>query len=173
MFETNGLLEILWTVDNLRAYKKLYPVQKKYPNIPIMTMDDDIILSEDCIETYMNEHIKHPNDILTEIGSNLGPKGECRGFSFRLFRLFPPNSLLDIDSKYFKEIYDSSDDDAYISVLAWLKHTNVRSLRSKKAKEIVDDNYKSTALRNEYKFKVKPNVLKDKLLNTLKKDKII
>lgn len=75
LFVENGLIDILWTEDNLKAYKKLYPVMKAYPELPIMTTDDDIILAEDCIETYMNAHEREPNIILTEQGSSMNDKG--------------------------------------------------------------------------------------------------
>ena len=173
MFAENGLIDILWTEDNLKAYKKLYPVMKTYPELPIMTTDDDIILAEDCVETYMNAHLRDPGVILTEQGSSMNDKGRTAGYSFRLFRLFPPHSLLDISSDYFKEYFKTSDDDAYVAVLAWAKKTRVKSLRSGKAKEIQSKEYRQTALRNEYRKNVNPVNCAMALMKALKDKRII
>jgi hypothetical protein len=162
-------IEIIWTQDNLKAYKKLYPVQKLYPNIPIMTTDDDIILNSDIVETYMNEYTKNPKNILTEIGHSLNKYCRSVGFTFRMFRLFPPNSLFDLDSSYFVKFFNKNDDDAYMAVLAWLKHTNIKSMRTNKAHEIQNNDYKSTALRNQYK-KQSPDKCGINLVNALKKE---
>lgn len=161
-------IEIIWTQDNLKAYKKLYPVQKLYPNIPIMTTDDDIILNSDIVETYMNEYTKNPKNILTEIGHSLNKYCRSVGFTFRMFRLFPPHSLFELDSSYFVKYFNKNDDDAYMAVLAWLKHTNIKSMRTNKAHEIQNNDYKSTALRNQYK-KQNPDQCGINLVNALKK----
>ena len=55
--ETNNI-EILWLKENLKAFKKYYATHLKYKNVPIMTTDDDILLHQDCIETFMNNYKK-------------------------------------------------------------------------------------------------------------------
>lgn len=162
-------IEIIWTQDNLKAYKKLYPVQKLYPNLPIMTTDDDIILHDDIVETYMDEYKRNPNTILTEEGHSLNKFCRSVGFTFRMFRLFPPNSLYDLDSSYFTRFFNNNDDDAYMAVLAWLKHTNIKSMRTNKAHEIQNNYYKTTALRNQYR-KISPDQCGINLVNALKKE---
>jgi len=143
-------IEIIWTEDNLKAYKKLYPVQQKYPELPIMTTDDDIILDKDIVETYMDEYKRNPTEILTEEGHSLNDQCRSVGFTFRKVRLFPPHSLYELDSSYFERFFNKNDDDAYMAVLAWLKHTNIKSMRTGKSHELQNDEYRNTALRNQY-----------------------
>lgn len=143
-------IEIIWTEDNLKAYKKLYPVQKLYPELPIMTTDDDIILDKDIVETYMDEYKRNSTEILTEEGHSLNDQCRSVGFTFRKFRLFPPHSLYELDSSYFERFFNKNDDDAYMAVLAWLKHTNIKSLWTGKAHELQNEEYRNTALRNQY-----------------------
>lgn len=162
-------IELIWTDDNLKAYKKLYPVMKKYPNLPIMTTDDDIILKEDCIETYMNEHIINPKLILCEVGHKLIDKNEIVTGTFRLY---PPKSLLDIDSMYFKIWFKGMEDDVYNAILANLKGTMTKIMKSGKANEIYSKEYIRTAFRKEY-MKLKPEIPRLNLIKALRKQGII
>ena len=56
--------EIIWTYENTKALKKLDPTMEKYPELPIITMDDDEMVTPDCIQKIMDEHFENPNDIL-------------------------------------------------------------------------------------------------------------
>lgn len=168
MFVDNGLLEIIWTVDNLKAYKKLYPTMKKYPNVPIMTTDDDIFLESTCVETFMNQHKNTPNTILTEGGHSFMAHDEI---VTGVFRLFPPNSLLDVDPSYFKICYNACEDDAYLAVLAKLKGTHTRILNTGLAKES-KSNIQNVAFRHEY-LKISAANCRQKLYAALRKDGII
>lgn len=55
-------LTIKWCED-LRSYKKLVPALKEFPNDIIVTADDDILYSEDWLESLYNEYIKNPENI--------------------------------------------------------------------------------------------------------------
>ena len=162
-------IELLWTEDDLKAYKKLYPVQKKYPELPIMTMDDDIMLEPTCVETFMDEHIANPEQILSEGGREFSPDGDTLTGTFRLF---PPHSLPDIDSLYFKYWFQCCEDDAYLAVLAWAKGTQTKILKTGLAKEIQNPELKTTALRKQYR-KIDNRLCKINLLRALKKTGLI
>lgn len=127
LFYENALIEILWTEDNLKAYKKLYPTMQKYSNLPIMTTDDDIILRENCVETFMNKHRENPNAILAERSHHLLSRDETVPY---MFRLFPPNSLFNLDKSYYTDVYNGCEDDVYISILSKLKGTRTITLNS-------------------------------------------
>lgn len=121
-FDTN--FEILWTDVNTRALKKLDPTMEKYPDVPIITMDDDELVSEWCVEALMTEHKETPDMILG---------GLCRVFNGVLnvayIRLFPPHSLADIPTKYFKEYFQCTNDDEWNGLRAALKGTKMRQIK--------------------------------------------
>jgi hypothetical protein len=57
-------IEIIWYKKNIRSHKKLIPTIKKYPNNPILIVDDDNIREENFVQTFLNDHKKYPNDII-------------------------------------------------------------------------------------------------------------
>lgn len=57
-------VEILWTKRNTRSHKKLMPTLKKYPNNPIIVIDDDTCQNPGWLRTFIEDHKKYPNDII-------------------------------------------------------------------------------------------------------------
>ena len=49
--------------DNIRSYKKLIPSLKKYPDDIIITIDDDIVYKNDCIENLYNAYLEDKNQV--------------------------------------------------------------------------------------------------------------
>ncbi len=118
--------EIIWTYENTKALKKLDPTMEKYPELPIITMDDDEMVTPDCIQKIMDEHFENPNDILG------GEIGICHGINRPwLIRLFPAHSLKNIPTEYFKTYFNYMQDDEWNGIRAKLNNTNIRKLKSK------------------------------------------
>lgn len=117
--------EILWTYKNTKALKKLDPTMKKYPNVPIITLDDDELVSENMVETMMNEHLKTPNYIL---GTVCGRYNGIMRVGF--IRLFPPNSLVDIPDEYFDKYFKCLHDDEWNGIRAKAKGTKMRKVNA-------------------------------------------
>ena len=57
-------VEILWTKRNTRSHKKLMPTLKKYPNNPIIVIDDDTCQTSGWLRTFIEDHKKYPDDII-------------------------------------------------------------------------------------------------------------
>ena len=51
-------LEILWCDQNLKSFKKLLPIKKKYPESLIVTFDDDIYYEPWRLKYLIEEHKK-------------------------------------------------------------------------------------------------------------------
>jgi len=62
MFEEAGL-RIEWCHD-CRSYKKIIPALKRYPEDIIVTVDDDIFYSPECIENLYDCHLRYPFDVI-------------------------------------------------------------------------------------------------------------
>lgn len=56
-------VEIRYCKD-MRSYKKLIPTLKLCPKSCVVTIDDDMIYTEDWLECIVNEHNNYPNDII-------------------------------------------------------------------------------------------------------------
>ena len=134
----NKFIELIITNIDLKSHKKYFNVMKKYKNYAIITIDDDIIYTDDLIESLYNSYLKCPNCIharrvhkiivknnkalpyeywLKEYTSELNP-------SFYLFptsgggTLFPPN-ILNISDENINEIYKCiTADDIYLKYLS-------------------------------------------------------
>ncbi|MCD8120731.1 MAG: hypothetical protein LUE65_00615 [Clostridiales bacterium] len=57
-------LEIEWCEGDLKAYKKLLPALKKYPDDLIVTIDDDLIYDVDLIENLYEAHRMYPHSVI-------------------------------------------------------------------------------------------------------------
>ena len=126
--EYSDNFELLWTYTNTKALKKLNPAMKKYPDLPIITTDDDDRVKPNAIETFMNYHKEHPDVILSECGineiyENIYTTGE--------FRLYPPNSLYDLDEKYFIDYFYNANDDLFNAIRAVMKGTKTKMMHTK------------------------------------------
>lgn len=62
-FHKNNI-EIYEDEIDIKSHKKYYYVMKKYNNIPIITIDDDVIYDDDLLKTLYTAHIKFPNCVI-------------------------------------------------------------------------------------------------------------
>lgn len=162
----NKIIDIIWADNNNKALKKLYPICTMY-DCPILTTDDDIICKDSIVERFMEEHEKFPNMVLSEGGITVIGIPLTGGF-----RLFPKDSFLNIDPKYFREFFQTAEDDLYIAILMAIKGTPLKYVHSGLMMEIPRKMKDATALRRTY-CRINRTACKTNLINQLKKDKII
>ena len=117
---------LLWTWKNTRALKKLDPTMAPYPGLPVITTDDDIIVKEDFVESFMDAHRQHPGDAIYAHMWDFpeDPKVKISGWA----RLFPPNSLYPLDGKLFDRFFGGAEDDVWNAIRVLLAGTGVRKL---------------------------------------------
>lgn len=65
--ESRGV-EILWTSKNGRSYNKLIPTRAKYPNRPIVTVDDDVYYPPWMLSSLLESWTRHPDAIVGHRG---------------------------------------------------------------------------------------------------------
>ena len=117
--------EILWHDTDLGPYKKYFPVKEKYPNLPIITVDDDSMAYPHFMKTLWKMHTKSPDRVI------YGCAGQPYSWMTRHtidgvrygVALFPAGSTYDLDAqfgiKYFKFM-----DDEFMRLLCLLKGTH-------------------------------------------------
>lgn len=57
-------VEVIIDSGNIRSHKKLMPTLEKYPNNPVLVVDDDNTQWPGWLKTFISDHDKHPNDII-------------------------------------------------------------------------------------------------------------
>ena len=156
-----GNVEVIWTPDNLKAYKKYYYTHKKYPDSIIITTDDDMLVDEDAVEKMMDFYQKHKGCICAQHVHQFAGTS-IAGY----FRLYPPNSMLDVDKIYFEKCYNCIADDEYNAVLAKCKGTKTVQTPFIVAREFTGS-IQQSALRKVY-MKINGRINNNKLMKALK-----
>ena len=57
-------VEVIWDEGNIKSHKKLMPTLERYTENPILVVDDDARQREGWLQAFIDEHKKHPNDII-------------------------------------------------------------------------------------------------------------
>ena len=130
-------VEYRFTKDDLKPHGKYYYAMQEYPNDIVITVDDDLLYSDDLIESLMNSHKRYPECVCARrthrmkyhFDSSVKPYTQWRFEdnisskpSFRLFAtggsgaLYPPHllPLETFDAKLIKKLSLNADD-------IWLK----------------------------------------------------
>ena len=58
--EEDGKVEIIITDEDLKPHKKYFYTMQKYPDMPIITVDDDVIYQKNLISLLYNGYLKYP-----------------------------------------------------------------------------------------------------------------
>ena len=123
-------VEIKYYQRDIKPYKKLIPALKEYPEAVIVTVDDDRYYSKRFLKKLIEEHEKHPDEIICNeithprldknerLRTNREPK-DYRGTSSYGHKLiggggvlYPPKSLDEtvLDEDAFMELAPTNDD---------------------------------------------------------------
>jgi len=76
-------IEILWTKKNPYSVKKLIPVIREYPEIAIVTLDDDIIYHPSLLKGLVKKSEKSPEAIIGYVGKAMIQKSGKLGMYYR------------------------------------------------------------------------------------------
>jgi hypothetical protein len=79
-------LTIVWTRDDIRSYKKLLPAMELWPEVPIVTADDDVLYSAHWLTGLLQAHKQTPNLVIGHRASEM-----CiRSGEIHPYRTWPP-----------------------------------------------------------------------------------
>ena len=65
--QETGIFEIRFVPESFRSHLKYYHAFKEFPEDIVITVDDDIIYHPRTIECLLEEHLKHPDAIITNL----------------------------------------------------------------------------------------------------------
>lgn len=57
-------VEVIWDNGNVKSHKKLMPAIERYPDSPIIVVDDDMLQKDGWLQAFIDDHIAHPYDII-------------------------------------------------------------------------------------------------------------
>ena len=116
--------EVLWTDKDTRPLKKLDPTMEKYPDIPIITLDDDDLCDPYIVEHMMTEHIADPYYVL---GTWMEPTQNIVRWVAGV-RLWPPHCLYKFPLEDYYTYYDGILDDNFNAMRCAYKMTPVKEV---------------------------------------------
>ena len=76
-------IEIIWNINNPYAVKKLVPVIDKYPDLAVVTLDDDIIYHKLLLENLANNEYAKDGCVVGHVGKAMHRAGEVIEFLYR------------------------------------------------------------------------------------------
>jgi len=128
MVRAVSFFEILWDSGNAKSYKKYFPVQRKYPDLPIITIDDDSPAHEDFVEKMMDLHHKDVKRVIYGyhmVPHNLGGI-DCVRYGVALY---PPGSLFPLDEHFGRKFFKDMDDEymRLLHVLAGTRYFEIKA----------------------------------------------
>ena len=142
--------EIHWIKKTLYSFQKLIPALKEYPNLVIVTADDDILYENNWLELLLNAYSENPNVIHCHRAHRIRYQGG-KIKSYNLWKmsirdestlynnfltgvggvLYPPNCLDKniTNSKEFLALCPKADD-IWIWAMALKKHTKIHVIKN-------------------------------------------
>jgi len=70
-------IDVLWTQDNIRSFKKLIPVKKHFPTFTIVTFDDDVIYESWRLRKLVEASRLNPESIVGHRGRLINKHDDC------------------------------------------------------------------------------------------------
>jgi len=182
-----NMIELIIANNNLRSHLKYFEVMKKYREYAIITIDDDIIYSDDLIESLYNSYTVNPNCVHARRVHKIITKNEKvleykfwekeykkeLNASFELFAtnvggtLYPPN-ILNISDDNIDNIKKCiTADDIYLKYLENKRNIEVIWVPNKNLLGLKQLNDKETQKEALYKINTKGENLNDKCIQKL------
>lgn len=139
-------VEILWTYKDTRPLKKLDPTIEKYPECPIVTLDDDDILDENDLQKLYIQHMEDPWSVYGSMIDN------CYGIEHFDYvckwvancRIWPPHCLYNFPLNDFYEYFGGILDDNFNAVRCLYKMTPVKEIKNIQSHKKNDSEIKLT-----------------------------
>ena len=124
LFVDNELIEILWVYKNYKSLKKILFTQDKYPDVPIISADDDKTYIINYAEELYQKWLENKDSLITIYPYPLSKRtaGPSTLYYPHCFGNFTINDLL---NNNHLDIYESADDGFYEMLRGKFKNSNI------------------------------------------------
>ena len=124
MLKETNKIEINWVKENTKAFKKIIPTMKLYPNSIVLGIDDDIILPKTTLADMINKYLSN-NGVVAYFKSEYKNISYCTtGFC----TLYPAYLFNEKFTSVPVNIIQCGADDVYYSVAIQKENINITSL---------------------------------------------
>jgi len=124
LFKKYNIVEINWVKENTKAFKKIIPTMKLYPNSIVLGIDDDIILPKTTLADMINKYLSN-NGVIAYFKSEYKNISYCTtGFC----TLYPAYLFNEKFTSVPLNIIQCGADDVYYSVAIQKENINITSL---------------------------------------------
>jgi len=122
------ILEIIWTVEDVKCFKKILFAMWRYKSFPIVSADDDCLYLKNYAKVLYDHWLTDKSSIWTFKLYKAGGRNYVHGPA----ALYPPNCFEDYGLIFIKDknILNTWHDDVYYSVLAWKLGINIRAVKN-------------------------------------------
>ena len=124
LFVDNELIEVLWVYKNYKSLKKILFTQDKYPNVPIISADDDKTYIINYAEELYQKWVENKDSLITIYPCKLTKRtaGPSTLYYPHCFGNFVINDMF---SNKHLDIYKSADDGFYEMLRGKYKNSNI------------------------------------------------
>lgn len=125
LFVDNELIEVLWVYKNYKSLKKILFTMDKYPNVPVISADDDKTYIINYAEELYNKWLENKDSLVTIYFEMLykrtaGPSTLYYPHCFGNFNVYE-----ELNNNKHLEIYKSADDGFYEMLRGKYKNSNI------------------------------------------------
>lgn len=122
-----GADEIIWVPKNIGPFKKVLYTMKKYPDEPVISVDDDVIYNN-VVDLLWQKHLQSPDSVITNFpnmkpGNLALPNGYCT--------LYPAHSLAGALDMLTDNIVKTKNDDTFYGLILMNNQIGFRYLMRK------------------------------------------
>lgn len=112
LFVENKLIELFWIRPNLKSFKKVLFTMDKYPYVPIISVDDDMLYVWNFCEDLYSHWLENKNAIISHVKSFNKLPNPCGCAA-----LYPPSAYKTFQQEFSNyEIKDNQDDGFFAKV---------------------------------------------------------
>lgn len=140
-------IEILWVKENYKAFKKVFFAMRKYPNLPVISADDDLIYCKNYAELLYSKWKEMPTSCVGLSSTTVTYHNDyCEASLWGYAQLFPPHFSDNIDFSILETLRKLGciDDDGLYSEIRARFHINAFSFQLPFNNEYVACNYSTT-----------------------------
>ena len=158
LFVDNELIEVLWVYKNYRSFKKWIFTSQKYPNVPIISADDDCIYTCNYAQELYDEWIKNDkNADITMCLNKIYDFSVAWGFA-TLHNYIELKPIIHVIINLLKQ--NNTHDDLLYAVISHKLGRHIISL-NKNLKNVATLHDENAAIHITYKNKRNTEYLKD------------
>lgn len=129
-------VEILWVKGNPKSFKKVLYTMKRYPDLPVISVDDDAIYADGFADDMYAMYMKYPHSVISNFpnvktGGIRLPNGYCT--------LYPAHCMDGALEALTGPIIATNNDDGFYGVWLTMKNIDFRYLMRRDVAVFCDD----------------------------------